>query len=33
MNDIWIGTAAFAAAGWETVFHPAGMKPADYLTF
>jgi uncharacterized protein YecE (DUF72 family) len=33
MNDIWIGTAAFTASGWETVFYPAGMKPADDLKF
>jgi uncharacterized protein YecE (DUF72 family) len=33
MAEIYIGTSAFTAAGWETVFYPAGMKPADYLTF
>ena len=30
---IRIGTSAFTAAGWEGAFYPAGMKPADYLTF
>jgi uncharacterized protein YecE (DUF72 family) len=33
MNNIWIGTSAFTAAGWETAFYPAGMKPADYLIY
>ena len=33
MNDFWIGTSAFTAAGWENVFYPAAMKPADYLTY
>lgn len=33
MADIHIGTSAFTAAGWEESFYPAGMKPADYLTF
>src|SRR5579864_82183 len=33
MADIRIGTSAFTAAGWEGSFYPAGMKPADYLTF
>jgi len=28
-----IGTSAFTAAGWEGSFYPAGMKPADYLTY
>jgi uncharacterized protein YecE (DUF72 family) len=28
-----IGTSAFTAAGWEKTFHPAGMKPADYLSY
>jgi uncharacterized protein YecE (DUF72 family) len=31
--SIRIGTSAFTAAGWEEVFYPAGMKPADYLSF
>ena len=30
---IRFGTSAFTAAGWETAFYPAGMKPADYLTY
>jgi uncharacterized protein YecE (DUF72 family) len=33
MTDLHIGTSAFTASGWETAFYPAGMKPADYLTF
>ncbi|HUK53054.1 MAG TPA: DUF72 domain-containing protein [Candidatus Binatia bacterium] len=28
-----LGTSAFTAAGWEGVFYPEEMKPADYLTF
>jgi uncharacterized protein YecE (DUF72 family) len=30
---IHLGTSAFTAAGWESSFYPAGMKPADYLTY
>jgi uncharacterized protein YecE (DUF72 family) len=30
---IHLGTSAFMAAGWEGSFYPAGMKPADYLTY
>jgi uncharacterized protein YecE (DUF72 family) len=33
MTEIHIGTSAFTAAGWEAAFYPAGMKPADYLTY
>src|SRR5271168_1492517 len=33
MGEIWIGTSAFTAAGWETAFYPTGMKPADYLSY
>jgi uncharacterized protein YecE (DUF72 family) len=33
MAEIHIGTSAFTAAGWESAFYPAGMKPADYLTY
>jgi uncharacterized protein YecE (DUF72 family) len=33
MAEIHIGTSAFTAAGWETAFYPAGMKPADYLAY
>ena len=33
MADLRVGTSAFTAAGWETAFYPAGMKPADYLTY
>ncbi len=31
--DLHLGTSAFTAAGWEGSFYPAGMKPADYLTY
>jgi uncharacterized protein YecE (DUF72 family) len=33
MARIHIGTSAFTAAGWEGSFYPAGMKPADFLTY
>ncbi len=33
LNGIRLGTSAFTAAGWETAFYPAGMKPAEYLTY
>ncbi|MGA8012461.1 MAG: DUF72 domain-containing protein [Candidatus Acidiferrales bacterium] len=33
MAEIHLGTSAFTAAGWEGAFYPAGMKPADYLTY
>jgi uncharacterized protein YecE (DUF72 family) len=33
MTDLCIGTSAFTAAGWESAFYPAGMKPADYLSY
>src|ERR1700721_81573 len=33
MTDLCIGTSAFTATGWESAFYPAGMKPADYLTY
>jgi uncharacterized protein YecE (DUF72 family) len=33
MTEFRIGTSAFTAAGWETAFYPAGMKPAEYLTY
>ena len=32
-NGIHVGTSAFTAAGWESAFYPAGMKPAHYLTY
>jgi uncharacterized protein YecE (DUF72 family) len=32
-SEIRLGTSAFTAAGWETAFYPAGMKPAEYLTY
>jgi uncharacterized protein YecE (DUF72 family) len=31
--EIRVGTSAFTAAGWEEAFYPAGMKPADYLSY
>jgi uncharacterized protein YecE (DUF72 family) len=33
MSELRIGTSAFTATGWENAFYPAGMKPADYLTY
>lgn len=30
---IHLGTSAFTAPGWPGSFYPAGMKPAEYLTF
>jgi uncharacterized protein YecE (DUF72 family) len=30
---LFLGTSAFTAAGWPGSFYPAGMKPADYLTY
>jgi uncharacterized protein YecE (DUF72 family) len=33
LDGIRVGTSSFTAAGWETSFYPAGMKPADYLTY
>jgi uncharacterized protein YecE (DUF72 family) len=33
MTELRIGTSAFTASGWETTFYPAGMKPAEYLTY
>jgi uncharacterized protein YecE (DUF72 family) len=30
---IHVGTSAFTAAGWEGTFYPAGIKPAEYLSF
>jgi uncharacterized protein YecE (DUF72 family) len=32
-TEIRLGTSAFTAAGWEGAFYPAGMKPADYLSY
>ena len=31
-STLRLGTSAFTAAGWEGVFYPDGMKPADYLS-
>lgn len=33
MTEFRVGTSAFTAAGWETAFYPAGMKPAEYLAY
>src|SRR6202043_383957 len=30
---IRLGTSAFTAAGWEGTFYPAGMKPAEFLSY
>jgi uncharacterized protein YecE (DUF72 family) len=30
---IRLGTSAFTASGWEGSFYPAGMKPAEYLSY
>lgn len=32
-TEIRLGTSAFTAAGWEGSFYPAGMKPADFLSY
>jgi uncharacterized protein YecE (DUF72 family) len=32
-SQIYLGTSAFTAAGWDTAFYPAGMKSADYLAY
>jgi uncharacterized protein YecE (DUF72 family) len=31
--QIRLGTSAFTASGWEGAFYPAGMKPAEYLSY
>src|ERR1700681_3502728 len=31
--ELHLGTSAFTAAGWEGSFYPAGMKPAEYLSY
>jgi uncharacterized protein YecE (DUF72 family) len=31
--EIRLGTSAFTATGWEEAFYPAGMKPAEYLSY
>ena len=31
--SIRVGASAFTAAGWEGAFYPAGMKPADFLSY
>ncbi|HLK05933.1 MAG TPA: DUF72 domain-containing protein [Candidatus Acidoferrum sp.] len=32
-TQIHIGTSAFTAAGWPGSFYPAGLKPAEYLSY
>jgi uncharacterized protein YecE (DUF72 family) len=32
-SGIRLGTSAFTAAGWEGTFYPAGMKPAEFLSY
>jgi uncharacterized protein YecE (DUF72 family) len=32
-STIRLGTSAFTAAGWEGSFYPAGMKPAEFLSY
>ncbi len=32
-GGIRLGTSSFTAAGWESSSYPAGMKPAEYLTY
>jgi uncharacterized protein YecE (DUF72 family) len=31
--SIILGTSAFTASGWEGTFYPAGMEPADFLSY
>jgi uncharacterized protein YecE (DUF72 family) len=31
--EVYLGTSAFTAAGWEGSFYPKGMRSADYLVF
>jgi hypothetical protein len=31
--DLFLGTSAFTATGWQGTFYPVGMKPSDYLSF
>jgi uncharacterized protein YecE (DUF72 family) len=31
--NIYLGTSAFTAAGWQSTFYPAGIKPQDFLSF
>src|SRR5690348_17640543 len=30
---IHLGTSSFTAAGWQGSFYPAGIKPADFLSY
>jgi uncharacterized protein YecE (DUF72 family) len=32
-GHIRLGTSAFTAAGWPGSFYPAGLRPAEYLTY
>jgi uncharacterized protein YecE (DUF72 family) len=31
--DIYVGTSAFTAAGWEGTFYPDGTQPRDFLSY
>jgi uncharacterized protein YecE (DUF72 family) len=33
LPPVLLGTSSFTASGWQGVFYPKGMRPADYLTF
>jgi hypothetical protein len=32
-TNIFLGTSAFTAVGWEGSFYPAGMKSRDFLSY
>ena len=32
-SNLHLGTSAFTAAGWPGSFYPAGMKPAEFLSY
>ena len=32
-TNIFLGTSAFTATGWEGSFYPAGMKSRDFLSY
>src|SRR6202171_2829248 len=33
MNEIYLGTSAFTAAGWPGTFYPKGLSEREYLTY
>jgi uncharacterized protein YecE (DUF72 family) len=33
MAEIRLGTSAFTVSGWDGSFYPAGLKPAEYLSY